>query len=176
MRYIVFSGLAYLLLVTMGALHQVFGITEAVPDVALALVLYVVFSRRGNAPSHAIFALVLGYLVDVLGGSPRGLHAFGLITLALLARLFSHRLELKGVLAQAAAVALACIVYSSLLAFVRAALGPDPAAGTWFPSLPHLVATTLCGPVIFKVGENCDGKLGLTSSAAPLRALRLRAH
>src|SRR5262245_17939520 len=66
------------------------------PDVAALVVLFVGLSGRGGPAGACAFAFALGYLADLSGGAPKGLHALAGIGLVSLARAASARLLVRG--------------------------------------------------------------------------------
>lgn len=169
MRYLIFGGVAYGALVLMGVALRLLGVALAAPDVALAFVLYVAFSRRGSAPAHAAFAVTLGYLCDVLGGAPRGLHAFMLATVAMVSRTAARRVHLEGFVSEALATLGGAGASLALAVLVGAALHGVRPTLTWPEAPAQILATALLGPPVFALGRRLDARLGLVS-----RSLRVR--
>lgn len=163
MRYFIFLSVAYSMMAVLGALLHLVGVTQTVPDVALAFVLYVVFSRRGTAPVHACFALLLGYLCDVLGGTPAGLQAFTLTAVAMVGRVVARRIGAEGVTAQSLTTAFGSVVSSVLAGFLSRAIAQGAVSVPLLPTPMQVLACAIAGPLVFRLGRQLDAGLGLTS-------------
>ena len=150
-----------------GVVLRFAGSPTVIPDVAQTFVLYVAFSRRGSAPTHAVFALILGYLCDVLSGAPRGLHAFVLAAIAMLGRRFARRLYLEGFVAEAIAGLVGSFASTLLIAATAVLLPYGRPELSWSQVLPQAFATALVAPLVFAIGRRVDARLGLVT--APLR-------
>ncbi|MEK6606967.1 MAG: rod shape-determining protein MreD [Myxococcota bacterium] len=170
MRYILLFGVVYALLVLEAVLLRVVRVDLLAPGLAQAVVVYVALSRRGSAPAHAMFALAIGYLCDVLSGSPRGLHAFVLVALAMLGRLVARRVYIEGFVAEALAALGGSATSAMLIGAVAFVLPEAAPAIPWSPLPAQLIATALVGPPIFAMGRRLDARLGLGA----VRTMKIR--
>lgn len=120
--------------------------------------------RNARPESMAGFGAVLGYLADIVEGSPPGLHALGLSLSVLLLRAVSIRLLVRGVGSVMLVALLALISYRLLLALLyllfAALFG---AAGSTLAPLSDLasligeaVVTAGVAPLVFAVLSRLD--------------------
>jgi len=167
-RYLVLLLLGYALLVLEGALMVLVPLRAAAPDLALMVVVAAALSRRGTAPTNAVFALVLGYVADVLSGGPRGVLAFSFVLISLVGRFFSRRVYINrfwGRIAAAAVCASLCGATVTVVQFLvveGATLRPL--------ALVPLYAgvTALLAPLVIGLSRRIDSALGIVAQE-PLR-------
>ena len=130
------------------------------PDVAALVVLFVGLSRRGGPAGACAFAFALGYLADLSGGSPKGMHVLGLIGLVSLSRLASSRLMVRGAIFTTMVAAFFGGLYLLSLALLRVGLDPPSAAATWRGTLARvplaLLATSLFAAPVFAILHRVD--------------------
>jgi rod shape-determining protein MreD len=142
------------------------------PDVVLLVVLFAGLSGRGTVPALALLAVGLGYLADLAGGAPRGLHMIACLLLALLSRVASSRLMVRGVVFTGLVAASFAALYHGGLAALRVALDPSLLAAGWpglLGSLPlSVLSATLFGPPLFALLSRFDRALGRDPRALPL--------
>lgn len=74
-RAIAYVIVAWLTLIAVATLDLLLPLHAWTPEVVLLMVLYVGLTARGSAAGNVALALLLGYLVDLFSGAPRGLHA-----------------------------------------------------------------------------------------------------
>jgi rod shape-determining protein MreD len=142
-----------------------------VPAFFIPIALYLGYSRE--VLRGAILAGLLGYLADVLGGGPRGLHAFFAILLSFLGSAASTRFVLRGAIVAGVvtlfATALAMLLELGLLsAFYRGFRQADLVLGD---VLPTTIATALVAPAVFFLCEWIDrvGRKMREETGIPLR-------
>ncbi len=96
MRLVALTLLGYVLLVLLGPLWRVTPFEVVVPNLALIMAAYLGVTAREHLATPVAAAVIVGYLGDLLGGSPAGLTAFiaglGCVT----ARLVTARLLVRG--------------------------------------------------------------------------------
>lgn len=165
-------------LATLGSLALGSLSSRAVPDCGFLVALYLgLYCRQpsGSAIStrdarpDVIAALggVLGYLADLLGGTPLGLRMLTLSLLVLLLRVLSGHLIVRGTRAILLAALLSLTLYRCLTAFTFALLGwafGSPVSTAAFVGslsvIPgELLVTTLAAPLVFWVISRVDRKL-----------------
>lgn len=198
--------LAYIGLVAATALSALS--LRPLPDVAFLIALYAglhcrPFASSGGASSALLllhnarpesmagFGAALGYLSDLVSGTPIGLHALGLSVSVLLLRAVSIRLLVRGVGAVMLVSLLSLFVYRLLLAllYVLFAALFSPAGSTLWaaPELTSLigeaVVTAALSPLVFAGLSRLDHSVwrdprtqglggGLGGGTAPARRAR----
>lgn len=155
-----------------------------VPDISFLVALYAGLHCRleggggasallslHNARPEAMAALgaALGYLADLVGGAPIGLHALSLSICLLLLRAVSIRLLVRGVRAVMVVTVLALFSYRLVLTLSYALFGllfgtslsSAPLLG--FGGLGNMIAETMvtaaCAPPVFALLSRLDGWL-----------------
>jgi hypothetical protein len=88
--------LGYVLLILTGALLRVLPFEVVAPSVPVIMATYLGVTARERMTGTTAAAIAIGYLGDVLGGVPLGLGAFTAGLCALLARLITLRLLVRG--------------------------------------------------------------------------------
>ena len=96
MRRVALVLLGYALLVVMGAFWRVTPFEVVVPNLALVMAAYFGITAREHIAGATLAAVVVGYLSDLLGGSPIGLMAFLSGVGCIGARLVTARLLVRG--------------------------------------------------------------------------------
>jgi rod shape-determining protein MreD len=134
------------------------------PDVGLVFALYFGVTARGKAVEAVAGAMVIGYLADVLAGAPRGLHALIFGAVALLARLASTRLLLRGSLVIATFTFFWAVAAGLAVVTLRNAYGQ---AGPWerevLAAVGSAVCTAILAPLVFRFCRRLDGRFARTS-------------
>ena len=158
-RAIVMVLLVWVALIALSSLQALSPWRLPTPEVALLVVLYLGLGGRGTAPTHVAVALVLGYLVDLFAGSPKGLSSLTLGIAMVLARAASSRLDVATpwhtiviALAATAAHGIVLIAISSSLY-----AGDAPSALRLVPTTA--VATALLAPWAFVLLQRVDRRL-----------------
>jgi rod shape-determining protein MreD len=168
MRYLVLLLLGYALLVLEGALMVLVPVPAAGPDLALLVVVAAALSRRGTAPVHALFALAMGYLADVLGGGPRGLLAFSFALMSLVGRSFSRRVYVNRLWGRAVAAVVCTALCGTTATFVQW-LVVEGATLRPLGLVPlHAGVTALLAAPIIALCRRIDSALGIVMQE-PLR-------
>jgi rod shape-determining protein MreD len=100
-------------------------------------------------------ACILGYVTDLLGVCPIGLHAFTFVALFLLVRSARLRLTTQTRWMQTVATLILALIKSFVVLLLLAIFGRDTwAARSVYPMMfPHAIATALAGPLVFALLE-----------------------
>ncbi len=96
MRRLALVLLGYLLLVVLGPAWRITPFEVVVPNLALIMAAYFGITAREHIAGATAAAVVVGYLSDLLGGSPIGLAAFLAGVGCIGARLVTARLLVRG--------------------------------------------------------------------------------
>lgn len=135
------------------ASHPV-AIAGLTPSLVLPLILFMGVHEYSLARGASV-AFVLGYLTDLIGMSPIGLHTFTYVALFALARSAGVRLAAQTKMLQVALAAAFALVHSVMLLVLLAIFGRD----AWVPRtiyplvFPHVVSTGVVAPLIFALSQ-----------------------
>jgi len=160
-RILAHIGVAWAVMLVAGAAWP---FEKMAPDLPLVFAAYLGVTARDRVPHATMGAIAIGYLADLLSGTPRGLLALvcGLICLG--GRLVSSRLLVRGrgfVAAYAGANALGAAI---LLAAIRVYLGV-PLGGLGREVLMAVTAallTALVAAPLFRLCREVDARLART--------------
>ena len=158
---------AYVMCVVLAAFWRLMPaafLRDAVPDLGAMTVAYLGLTARRSVAPAVGGSVVLGYLIDLISGTPPGLAALVLGLTCLISRAAQQRILVRGArmtIAFSAFVALAASVIGLL---VRVIYGvPRPAFGT---ELGHIalvtVATALVGPLVWRAFRRIDAAFART--------------
>lgn len=176
MRPVATVIVAFLLLLVQSTWLELMPVHLPTPALGLLAVLHVGLSGRWSLSTAALMAFAIGYLFDLVAGTPRGLHPFAFVVLVLLARLLAARVAVRGAVMRAATGFVASLFTSLLVIIVRAQVAPDGGyAGLRQVPLEALL-TAACAPVVLFLLERLDGRLDparLRVGLARRRARRL---
>ncbi len=170
-RALVFVLLGWAALIVTGVATALVGTQRWVPDVTLVIVLYLALGTRGQgaASSYAGVALALGYLTDLLSGSPRGLYAGAHVIVMLVVRSAAGRLMVMRGWQEVVVSLVVALAHGALLVALASPLyDGDAAAG--LRDVPRTAITTafVVTPFLFRLLRAIDRKL-----APDPRSLRL---
>ncbi|MBK8481408.1 MAG: hypothetical protein IPL40_09580 [Proteobacteria bacterium] len=154
-RVLLFWSIGFVLLTLLGPLLQLFGLTRVSCDVATLIVLHVsltaapaaaprgaAISRAGGwfDPAGVGVTVGLGYLADLLAGTPAGLQALALAAVYLFGRGLARKLYLGGALSYAIVGGAAALYAGIVGTLLRSVLWRAAPSGSW---LLLLLAQTL---------------------------------
>ncbi|HEY0706585.1 MAG TPA: rod shape-determining protein MreD [Polyangia bacterium] len=155
MATLVLFGCALLLLLLQAVLHTLVPTTAPLPAFALLTPLYVGFSPRWSTPGATAFALVVGYVFDLLSGAPTGVHAFATPVIVLLGSLLATALQIRGSITRTLASFVLVAGFGGLVLGLRALLR----AGHW-NGLGHLTLeatmSAAAAPPLFALFDRID--------------------
>lgn len=148
------------------------GMSWPLPDLALLVALYAgltcrlsggaaVLLRDASPAAMAGLGAAMGYLSDVVLGTPRGLHALGCALLLLGLRAVARQLLVRGAGFVMAACILGSLAFRLLLVVVLWLLDPEP-AGMWTglrSAFGQALATGLFAPLGFALLSRIDARL-----------------
>lgn len=98
------------------------------PNLPVLAALYLALGVRGSPSSSAASLVVLGYLMDLLTGAPKGLHVLTLLLVYFLVRGSSRRLYVQGRLTQMGVALVATLLHAVIEVALHVALPPR---GQW---------------------------------------------
>lgn len=154
----------YVMLLLVACVWRLMPFERAAPDIVSLLAVYLgLTSRRQVAPATA-GAVAIGYLGDLMFGTPRGLNAAVAGVVCVLGHLVHRRLLVRG-RSSVFAFSLATGTVGMLLAMgMSMALAPAGRiqAGQWSAALISIVLTAITGPVIFRICRSVDARFART--------------
>jgi hypothetical protein len=157
--------LAYALVLVLGCVWRWMPLPRAAPDVVALCAVYLgLTARRGLAPS-TLGAVMIGYLGDLLTGTPQGLLALTAGVMCIAGHVIHRRLLVRGW-----AVTIGFSFFTALLAGLVAlglrALGglvPEAAMdGEMWVLLLACAVTGLAGPLVFRLCRRLDARFART--------------
>ncbi len=148
-------ALALVALVVQSTLLTLSPVRDPLPDLVLAVVLFVATADVAVGWGVAL-ALVVGYLFDLLSGTPVGLHSLLFEVLYLAGRWIQRRFFLAGVLFEVAlAVGAVWLVAATVVAIRVLAQGHEPGdlGSIALSTLVRSLLTGLVAPAVFWLGN-----------------------
>ena len=139
-------------------------IRDAVPDVGALTAAYLGLTARGNVAPAVGGSVVLGYLVDLISGTPPGLAALVLGLTCLIARAAQQRILVRGTAMTMGFSAFVALLVGLVSLITRAIYGvPRPSAVV---DLQHIalvtLATAITGPLVWKMFKRIDAAFART--------------
>ncbi len=165
MRVVAHVFLGYGLMLVLGALWPYVPLPPRLaPDVLALVAMYLGLTARHRVAGPTLGAVILGYLGDLLVGSPRGVLALTSGLLCILGHLVHRSLLVRGPVAIVAISLFTGAVSGVLVLAVRAYLGVTSAgSGGQLGAIGGAaLATAIAGPLIFKLCRLVDARLART--------------
>jgi rod shape-determining protein MreD len=158
---------AYLLCVVFGALWRTLPaefLHDAVPDLGALTAAYLGLTTRRNLAPAVGGSVALGYLVDVISGTPAGLCALTLGLTCLVARQAQRRILVRGAAMTMAFSAFTALAAGIITMLVRTLYGiPRAALVTELQNIAIVtLATALVGPLVWRVFRRIDAAFART--------------
>jgi hypothetical protein len=154
--------LAYALVLVLGCVWRLVPLPRAAPDVVALTAVYLgLTARRGLAPS-TLGAVIIGYLGDLLTGTPPGLLALTAGVLCIAGHLIHRRLLVRGWMVTIGFSFFAALL-AGLVSLLLRGLGGQGGLGGELPSLLFVSATSgLAGPLVFRLCRRLDARFART--------------
>lgn len=139
-------------------------VREAVPDVGALTAAYLGLTARGNVAPAVGGSVVLGYLIDLISGTPPGLAALVLGITCLIGRAVQQRILVRGTAMTMGFSAFVALLVGVISLITRMVYGvPRPTAVV---DLRHIalvtVATAITGPLVWKAFRRIDAAFART--------------
>jgi rod shape-determining protein MreD len=158
---------AYALCVIVGAVWRALPfelVHDAIPDLGALTAAYLGLTARRDVAPAVGGSVVLGYLVDVISGTPPGLAALAFGLTCLVARAAQQRILVRGTALAIGFSAFIAVVTGIVVLIVRVLYGvPRASLGT---ELQHLalvtLATALLGPLVWRAFRRIDAAFART--------------
>lgn len=157
-RTVVLLIVVYALLAIVGALATVLPTRALCPEVGLLAVLYLGLSVQRSLPAAATAAFVLGYLVDLLTGAPKGTFSLTLLLVFLATRLLAVRIDVRGAWRMAGFAAAASIVSGILVTIVRGLVSDVPLSALAIVPLQALINAAFA-PILMSLYRRIGGPI-----------------
>lgn len=144
-----------------------FDVPGLVPSLVLPLIVFMGVHDYSIARGVAV-SFGLGYVTDLVGIAPVGLYTFSHVAIFLLARAASVRLAAQTLLMQALMATVFSGVHAAIVLVLIAIFGRDP----WVPrmlyplALPHVLATGVVAPLVFRLAARVHAATQTTIRAA----------
>jgi cell shape-determining protein MreD len=156
--------LAYGLLLLLGAVWRLLPIRDLLPDIVALFAAYLGLTARQKLAPSVAGAVIIGYLADLLVGSPAGLLAITSGIICTACHLIQGRLLVRGVVFTMIFAALTALASGLLILGFRAMGGI--LAGGWSAAMTTLLGTTLLtgllGPFVFRACRIVDSRFART--------------
>lgn len=155
--------LAYGLILLCGCLWQYLPLDRAVPDVVALSAIYLGLTARQRLAPATLGAVIIGYLGDLLLGTPRGLQAMVAGVLSILGHVIHRRLLLRGRLVTMLLGAFTGLAAGLLGTVARLYAGHLPDGGDIIGTmLRAALVTGLVGPIVFRSCRAMDARFART--------------
>jgi cell shape-determining protein MreD len=163
-RIVAHVFLAFGLVLVLGALWRLGPIDRAVPDLVGLSAIYLGLTARERVAPAVAGAVVIGYLADLLIGSPRGLLATAAGVLCLLGHLVQGRLYVRGRPFVLVVSLLVGVVASLVVLTLRALVGlPGAPFGDQLGGLlGAALLSGVAGPPFFALARRVDARFART--------------
>jgi rod shape-determining protein MreD len=139
-------------------------IDDAIPDLGALSAAYLGLTARRQVSPAIGGAIVLGYLLDLISGSPPGLLALVLALTTLVARAVQQRILVRGATLSIAFSAFVALV-ANVLALIVRVLYRMPSA-TFAVEIQHVafvtLATAVVGPLVWRMFRRIDAAFART--------------
>jgi len=159
MRNAAHIGAAYVILLVMGAIWRLMPF-QSIPDVVALFAAYLGLTARERLAPAMLGAVILGYLADLLGGTPRGMMALTAAVVCVVGHFVHARILVRGLSATVTFAFFTGLASGVFVLTIRAIYGMMP-AGLW-TDLPVLfgssVLTALAGPIVFRICRALDAR------------------
>lgn len=156
--------LAYALLLLFGCLWRLVPGWRAVPDVVALCAVYLGLTARQRLAPPTLGAVILGYLGDLLLGTPRGLLALIAGLICIFGHLIHRRLIVRGWMVTVVLASVTGLIAGLLGLLIRALAGLVPAGvGADVGMLVRsALLTGLAGPLVFRLCRIIDARFART--------------
>jgi rod shape-determining protein MreD len=154
--------LAYALVLVVGCLWRLLPFERATPNLVALSALYLGLTARHRLAPSTLGAVVLGYLADLLMGTPRGVMALTAGILCIFGHVIHRRLIVRGFGVTLAVTFATGLVAGIVMLLLRAYGGLVPAGIEPGLLLYNAVLTAAAGPVVFRLCRIIDARFART--------------
>ena len=156
--------LAYALLLVLGVVWRVMPLSRAAPDLLALSAVYLGLTARDRVAPAMLAAVIIGYLADLLMGTPRGLLALSAGLVCLAGHLIQGRLLVRGWLFTSVFSFFTAVLTGLLVLTITAAGGMRIARfgdEVWV-LFGSGILTGLFGPPVFQLCRRVDSRFART--------------
>lgn len=156
--------LAYALILLMGCTWRLLPLGRATPDIVALSAVYLGLTARHRLTPATLGAVVLGYLGDLLNGTPLGMLSLTAGILCILGHVIHRHLIVRGLVVTVAVSFFTALIAGVLSLMVRAYAGLLPkGAGMELGLLLSVALTTaVAGPLVFRLCRMIDYRFART--------------
>jgi rod shape-determining protein MreD len=176
MRALLTLALGLALLLVQSVLLQLLPVQVPTPAFGVLVALHVGLSPRWTVSSSVFVGFALGYLFDLVSGTPRGTHTFVYAVLALLASGVGPRVTVRGFLPRATIGFFVSLLGGLLVGAVRAICEGTAAAPGFRLILMEAAVSALFAPMVLGLLDRLDGRLDAAGGEAGMVARGSRAR
>jgi cell shape-determining protein MreD len=164
MRLVAQVFLAYFMVLLVGAIWRFLPFDRAIPDLVALSAVYVGLTARERVAPAMLAAVVIGYLADLVIGTPSGLLSTSAGVMCLLGHFVQGRLVVRGRLVTIGFALMVGLVSSAVLMALRAWLGllSGSLGSEIGTGLLSTVLTGLVGPLVFRLCRKTDARFART--------------
>ncbi len=170
MRALLTLSFALALLLVQSVLLQLLPVSLPTPAFGVLVAMHVGLSSRWTVSSSVVVGFCLGYLFDLVSGTPRGTHALVYSVLALTTALLGPRLTVRGFFLRTATGLIVTLAGGLLVAAVRLLAGSGSPAGGFRIVLLDAALTAALAPLVLALLDRLDGRLDAARGEAGLVA------
>lgn len=163
MRNAAHIGAAYLIILVLGAVWRLFPV-QSMPDIVALVAAYLGLTAREQLAPAMFGAVILGYLADLLGGTPKGLMALTAAVVCVVGHVVHRRILVRGLGATMTFAFFTGLAAGVFVLIIRAFYGYMP-AGLWADLgvlFGSALLTGLAGPVMFRISRALDTRFART--------------
>jgi rod shape-determining protein MreD len=160
MRNTAFFGAGIVLLLLQSNIFRILRfipVPGLIPSLVLPLILFMGVHEYSLVRGAGV-AFILGYATDLIGIAPVGLYTFTYVAIFVLARAAGVRLAAQTTMMQLVLALAFTLIHTVMVLVLIAIFGRDayvPRA-LYAMALPHVLATTVLAPVIFRIAQRLD--------------------
>ncbi|HYU16274.1 MAG TPA: rod shape-determining protein MreD [Candidatus Acidoferrum sp.] len=164
MRLVAQVFLAYFMVLVVSALWRFVPIGRAIPDLVALSAVYIGLAARERVAPAMLAAVVMGYLADLVMGTPSGLLSAGAGVMCLLGHFVQGRLIVRGAVVTAVFALVVGLVSGAVLITLRAWAGvlSAPFSSEVGTALLSALLTALVGPLVFRMCRRVDARFART--------------
>ncbi len=176
MRAFLTLSIGLVLLLVQSVLLQLLPVQVPTPAFGVLVALHVGLSPRWTVSSAVFVGFSLGYLFDLVSGTPRGTHTFVYSMVALLASGVGPRVSVRGFFLRGSAGLLVTFVGGMMVGGVRAVCEGASAAPGFRVILLEALLTGLVAPLVLGLLDRLDRRLDSAGGEAGMVARGSRAR
>ena len=153
---------AYLLILVLGASWQFVPTVQATPSVIALIAVYLGLTARRGIASAVCGAVAVGYLGDLLFGTPLGLHALVAGVVCIAGHLVHRRLLVRGIGVTAGFSLFVGVLAGFIELLIRLYLGVVPLGAETGTFVVSAMCTAIAGPIVFRICRAVDARFART--------------